>query len=215
MTPHTLLRLSGLAAILAGLIKVVIAVVHFSFFPPDLARSAVVTLSSWQIQQAVDLAAKVLFFWALPGLYGRQAKETGVLGLAGYLLLFTGFVLSFGTQWGFLILGPDFARAAPAVLDADIPSGALGPVGVVIPFAVAGVGLVLFALATLLAKVYPRWVAALLLLGPVVAGVLFSVNVGVGFLVGDVIFGVAIASMGYFLWTEQGETAPASLAAAV
>jgi hypothetical protein len=72
----------------------------------------------------------------------------------------------------------------------------------------------LFALATLLAKVYPRWAAALLLLGVVVAGVLLAVNAGVGFLVGDVMFGVAFVSMGYFLWTDKGEVAPTQMAAA-
>src|SRR5215472_11682351 len=133
MTSQTLLRWSGLAALVAGSLKIVIALFHYFSCPPDLARSAVMTLSAWQVQQAVDLAGKLLFLWALAGLNARQAKEAGVLGLVGYFTLFVGFMLSFGTQWGFFILGPDLARATPAVLDSDIPSGLLGNVALVFP----------------------------------------------------------------------------------
>jgi len=55
MTPQTLFRLSGLAALLAGAVKVVIAIVHYLALSPDLTRSSVMTLSAWQLQQAVDL----------------------------------------------------------------------------------------------------------------------------------------------------------------
>jgi hypothetical protein len=204
MTPHTLLRWSSLAALVAGSLKIVIAFFHYFSFPPDLSRSAVMTLSAWQIQQAVDLAGKMLFLWALVGLYSRQAKETGLLGLVGYLTLFTGFMLSFGTQWGFFIFGPDLAKAAPAVLDSDIPSGLLGNVALLFPFVLAGLGLILFGLATLRAKVYPRPLAALLLLIPAVGGALLLAGVGgIGFLAGDVAFGAGIGWMGYFLWREK------------
>jgi hypothetical protein len=139
------------------------------------------------------------------GLYSRQAQRAGTLGFAGFLLLFSGYMLSFGTQWGFFMLGPDLARAAPAVLDSGIPSGWHGIVAEIFPYALAGLGLVLFALATLLAKVFPRWVAMLLLLTPVVGGAMLFVSGGVGFLAGDVMFGAAFGSMGYTLWVQKRE----------
>jgi len=111
-----------------------------------------------------------------------------------------------------LILGPDLARAAPAVLEGDLPSGALGSVVIVVPLVLAW--LVLFAVATLRAKVYPRPMAALLLLSPVGAGALFFVGAGIGFLVGDVAFGAVVAWMGYFLWTERSKAGPVPLATA-
>src|SRR5215813_2087232 len=98
MTPHTLLRWSGLSAIVAGVLEALNAVLDFLLFPPkqSLIHASVMSFSqqaatnAWAIQQTVNWVAKVFLLWALVGLYSRQSKETGVLGFAAFLLAFVG-----------------------------------------------------------------------------------------------------------------------------
>lgn len=86
---------------------------------------------------------------ALPGMYARQAKETGWIGLAGHALLATGWLLI-------------LYYAANALLNPSVKS---------IPDTVAAsllalaliLGLALTTIATLRAGVYPRWAGFLLL----------------------------------------------------
>jgi hypothetical protein len=61
MSSSHLIRWSGLVAVVFGVLKILIAIWHFVSFPPDLARTSVETLGTYQIQQAVDLALKILF----------------------------------------------------------------------------------------------------------------------------------------------------------
>jgi len=205
MSSSTLLRWSGLAAIVAGVLEALVAVLDFLLFPDNLARTSVVTMSTYQILQAVTLAWQILFLWALVGLYGRQSDKAGVLGFAGFLIFFVGYILIYSTQWGFFIFGPDLARAAPTFLDSEIPSGVLGIVAHQFPFALAALGLILFAVASLRAKVFPRWAVVLLLVAPVVGGA--GLFVGLGFLGGGGVFDTGIAWMGYALWAQKRELA--------
>jgi hypothetical protein len=220
MTPQTLLRLTGLAAIVAGALEAMNAVLDYLLFPPaqSLIHTSVMSFSqraatnAWVIQQTVNWGAKVFLLWALVGLYTRQAKQTRVLGFIAFLLSFVGVMLVFGAIFGYYLLAPDLARVAPAFLDGGPTQLSLvGLLSFVLPFLAAQVGILLFGVASLRAKVFPRWAAALFILTPL----LFVVG---GFItlpfIGDVVFGAGLVWMGYFLWTEKGEAAPASLAAA-
>jgi len=211
MTPQTLLRLTGLAAIVAGALEALNAVLDYLLFPPaqSLIHTSVMSFSqqaatnAWVIQQTVNWVAKVFLLWALVRLYTRQAKQTRVLGFVAFLLSFVGVMLVFGAIFGYYLLAPDLARVAPIFLDGGPTElSLLGRVAFILPFVAAQVGILLFGVASLRAKVFPRWAAALFILTPL----LFVVG---GFItlpfIGDVAFGAGLMWMGYTLWAEKRE----------
>jgi len=106
------------------------------------------------------LVGSMLLMLALPGMYAGQAEAAGWLGLVGHVLLAVGNVALIG-----------FATAPlfnPSVTGLDKEETiAAGLLLLVLPL-----GLVLTAVATLRAAVYPRWSAILLLAAGV--GFLFS-----------------------------------------
>src|ERR671932_2260172 len=80
VTATSLIRCSGLAAMAAGIIFVVTQPLH----PPDVLSS--VTTPRWAIVHIFSTAMCFLALLGITGLYARQVKEAGWLGLAGYLL---------------------------------------------------------------------------------------------------------------------------------
>jgi hypothetical protein len=221
MSPHTLLRWSGLAAIVAGALEALNAILDFVLFPPrqSLIHASVMSFSqqaatnAWALQQTVNWVAKIFLLWALVGLYSRQSKETGVLGFVAFLLSFVGLTLVFGAIFGYFLLAPDLARVAPAFLDGGPENLALlALLAFVLPFLVAQVGILLFGVASWQAKVFPRWAATLFILTPL----LFVVD---GFInlpfVADVVFGAGLVGMGYTLWAEKMASAQQRPVAAV
>jgi hypothetical protein len=214
MTARTLLRWSGLAAIVAGVLEALFAVLDFFLFPPSqpfiqpssLSFSQQAATDAWVIEQVVNWVAKVFLLWALVGLYCRQAKETGVLGFLAFLLSFVGVTLLFGTIWGGFILTPGLAKAAPAYLDSTVTQFSLLPglVGYILPFVLALLGILLFGLASLRAKVFPRPAAVLFILTPLLQ--VAQSFIGLSFLA-DIAFGAGLIWMGYTLWAEQREVA--------
>src|SRR5215470_12247920 len=143
MTSRDLFRWSGLAAIVAGALEALNAVLDFVLFPPrqSFIHASVMSFSqqaatnAWAIQQTVNWVAKVFLLWALVGLYSRQSKETGVWGLVAFLLSFVGITLVFGAIFGYFLLAPDLAKVAPAFLDAGPAAlSLLGLLVFVIPF---------------------------------------------------------------------------------
>jgi hypothetical protein len=221
MTPYTLLRWSGLAAIVAGTLEALNAVMDFLLFPPrqSLVHASVMSFSqqavtnAWAIQQTVNWVAKVFLLWALVGLYSRQSNEAGVLGFIAFLLSFVGIALVFGAIFGYFLLAPDLARVAPAFLDGGPTQLSLvGLLAFILPFLVAQVGILLFGVASWRAKVFPRWAAALFILTPLLFVVDSFINLP---FIADIAFGVGLVWMGYTLWAEQRQVARQRAVAAV
>ena len=80
-TASTLIRWTGLAAMGAGIIFAAIQPIH----PADVVAS--VTSPEWAIITSFKMAACLLFLIGFTGLYARQMKKIGWLGLVGFLLL--------------------------------------------------------------------------------------------------------------------------------
>src|SRR5919202_1813495 len=81
MHARNLIRWTGLAAVVAGIIFAGIQPIH----PPDELAS--VTPPPWAIITAAKTAMCLLFLLGIAGLYARQVEAVGWLGLAGFLLL--------------------------------------------------------------------------------------------------------------------------------
>jgi hypothetical protein len=148
------------------------------------------------------LVGSLLLMLALPGMYAHQAEAAGGLGLVGYVLLAVGNVLLIG-----FAVAPLFNPSITG-LDAE-ESVAAGLLALALL-----VGFVLTAVATLRARVYPRWSGILLLAAGV--GFLFSFFVAedlpriAGALIGvswGVSLAFAFAWIGVALWRGSGQRA--------
>jgi hypothetical protein len=201
MSSSNLIRWSGLAALVGGLLWVVIEIA-FLIIIGDQPESVAATTSAWEILLVPVLVGNMLIFLGLVGLYARQVAETGVLGLVAFLVALTGTALFAGINWTYTFAVPSLAQAAPDLLDAA-PAGVLAA-GFTLTLVLFGLGWLLFGLASLRARVLPRGAAVLLMIGAVLVFVLSLLELPFS----TAVFGIALAWMGYALWTGGGEAAP-------
>ena len=196
MSSSSLIRLAGLAALSSGVLGVIGDLLALVIDPedPHLEDPALASTTSYAIVFFLYLLSTPLLLLGLVGLYASQSQAAGILGLVGFLVAFLGTVLSAGAAWFALFIAPALATEAPELVAAE-----LGLTGFILTSFFAVVGWVLFGVATLRAGVYPRGAAVLLIVGGVIA--FFPLP-----LVG-VIFSVAIAWLGFLLFTGRGEAA--------
>src|ERR1700742_292913 len=90
ITNENLMRLAGVAVLLAGSCYVLVGVFH----PANVPAS--VTTTRWQVVHVIACAMSVFGLLGLAGLYAKQAARIGWLGLAGYVLLSVWFVTIMG-----------------------------------------------------------------------------------------------------------------------
>src|ERR671939_1691423 len=111
-TASNAIRRAGLAAMFSGILYIVIQAIH----PPDILSS--VTTAQWAIVHYLSLAMSFLGLLGTAGLYARQLKEIGWLGLAGYLLfsLFLAGTIAF--QFVEAFISTLLATAAPQLVEA-------------------------------------------------------------------------------------------------
>ncbi len=208
LTASSLIRWSGLSAVVAGIIFAGIQPIH----PPDVVAS--VTTGAWAIITPLKTAMCLLFLLGITGLYARQANKAGWLGLAGYLLL----SLSWGLMTAFVFaetfIMPPLATAAPTFVDSFLGVAAgrasemnLGALPAL--FALVGIlymlGGLLFGIATFRAGLLPRWAAGLLAVASALTPLAALLPHNLQRLAA-VPVGLALAWLGYALWSERRET---------
>jgi len=94
---------------------------------------------------------------------------------------------------------PSLAGVDPGFVDAE-PSGILG-LGQMLSVVIFGLGWLLFGVAVLRARLYPRFAGILLIIGAVLT--FFPIPV-IGFI--NVVFGAAVSWLGLLLLTGRGAT---------
>ena len=106
------------------------------------------------------LVGLILLAVGLVGLYAHQSETVGPLGLVGFLIAFAGTVFFTGFFWANIFVAPALAVGAPEFLD----SGGRFP-GFRLSLIIYAVGWLLFGLASLKARVYPRAPVVALIIG--------------------------------------------------
>jgi hypothetical protein len=210
ITAPKLIRWAGLAAMVAGIIFVVIQPIH----PPDVPAS--VTTAQWAIVHYLGVAMCLFGLLGLAGLYARQVEAAGWLGLAGYLLLSLFYALTMAFQFAEAFISPRLATEAPRFVEGflgifnghpgEIDLGALPAVYGLTGGAYLLGGLV-FGIATLRAGILPRWAAGLLAVAAPVAPVAVALLPHALERYAAVPMGLALAWLGYALWSERREQA--------
>src|SRR5688572_14554028 len=112
LTTSNVIRAAGLSAMAAGLLFIVIQMIH----PADVLAS--VTTPTWAIVHYLGVSMGFFGLFGLTGLYARQAGKAGWLGLIGYLLfsLFYAFTVAF--QFIEAFVSPVLATVEPKVVEA-------------------------------------------------------------------------------------------------
>lgn len=179
MSASNLNRMGGLALILGALLMSV-----SSSFRPSGGQGG----STWWL---ITFVGALFLLLGLPAMYAHQARQAGKLGLIGFVMTFLGCAaLEVGSavlpesQWA--QIGTGFTIAF-----------ALGMVGF-------NLGLIVYGIATLRARVFPRWAALLIIVG---VPAIFLGNLSP--LIGakpEVLIFLGLAWCGAVLWSGKGAT---------
>jgi hypothetical protein len=205
ITGSNLIRWAGLSAIVGGVIYAGIQPIH----PPDFLSS--VTTTKWGIIISLKLTMCFLFLIGIAGIYVRQVEKAGWLGLAGFVLFSLSWALQSGFVFAEIFILPPLASVTPQFVDSylGVVNGSPGEmnIGAIIPaYAFVGIlyllGGMLFGIATFRAGVLPRWPAGLLAVTAILtpAAALFPHEIQ---RFAAMPMGIAIAWLGYALWSEQ------------
>ncbi len=208
ITTSNLIRCAGLSAVVGGSLFVGIQPIH----PPEILAS--VTTSTWALVHYVGVAMCLLILLGITGIYARQAKEAGWLGLAGFLLFGLTWALLAAFQFAEGLILPMLATDAPKFVVGflGITSGSPSEVSLGILPAVYSatsvlylVGGVLFGIATFRAGILPRWAGGGLAVGTVAPLALSLLPPHEFIRLAAVPTGLALALLGYALWSERRE----------
>lgn len=191
MNSSNLIRWSGLAAILGGVLLLVSDLL--GLLPTSGSFSETASTGTYAVESGLRLLGVIMVLLGLVGLYARQSEASGTPGLIGFLAAFAGTSLLLGAFWANAFVVPTLATEAPGILDA--PTTGTLRLGFTSAFALGALGWVLFGAATLRARVYPRAASVLLMVG---AALTFTPLPGSG-----VVFAVAVAWLGFTLLSDN------------
>jgi hypothetical protein len=207
LTPTTLTRAAGLAAVAGGLLFIAVQIKH------PLLSAPFTTTTEYTVRETTKIFMAIFSLIGITGIYLRQVRQAGVLGLIGYATLSVGYLTILGIQVIGVFVLPDLAAGRPGYVNDVIAVATSGtPVGdvsrmhtlnmIAITYIVGGV---VFGIALFRANILARWAAALMTLGaaatvatfqlPELTQRLFAVPAG-----------VALIGLGFSLWREQRTT---------
>jgi hypothetical protein len=217
ITSTGLTKAAGAAAAVAGAIFIAVQIGH----PSGDAFATETT--QWVVRSCAKVVMCALALAGLTGMYLRQRRESGILGLAGYLVFSAGYLTLFATEVVSAAVLPGLVRTNPGYVH-DVITAALGGTpagdigGVQVLLYASGIGYIagglLFGVAVVRARVLARWAGALLAVGTVATAALaalpesfnrpFAVPVG-----------IALVGLGVSLWRTHRRDAVPTPATAV
>ena len=205
MSSSSLVRLGGLAAVVAAVLLLTAGIIDAynidAYQTAELNREFLTTATHAFESALLLIALGVLLPLGLVGLYARQSATAGLLGLVGFVVAFAGTMLVSGFVWVDTFVAPELATSAPRLIESGPPPGRA------LSFLVFGIGWALFGLASLVGRVYPRSASALLIVGAVISTILSLTLLPVP--LGGLPFLAAVAWLGVALLTGWGGAASA------
>jgi hypothetical protein len=202
VTPATLTRLGGIAAVAAGAIFIGVQLNH-----PQLDVASVNT-TEWAVRSSLKVLMAAFALAGITGMYLHQVKKMGVLGLIGYLLFGANYLVIGSISFIAACVLPSIVLGSPSyvrdVLAVASGGHATGDIGLLKPVLLLEsllylAGGLLFGIALYRARVLPRWAAALLAVGGLVSAGL-SVMPDPYFRLLAFPNGIAVVALGHSLW---------------
>ena len=203
ITTTTLTRATGLAAVAGACCS------SPSSSTPHL-DAAFTTTTEWAVRETMKNCMAVLSLIGITGMYLRQVRQTGVLGLVGYVVLGFGYLAIMSLQVVGVFALPDLAASQPGYVNDVFAVATAAPRSATsagadfhqlggIAYIVGGI---IFGIALFRAGILARWAAALIAVGAVATVATFLVPETVQRMFALPV-SVALVGLGYSLWREQ------------
>ena len=211
-TTTKLTRAAGISTAVAGAIFVGVQIKH-----PAFTVQAFTDGISWHVRSIAKLVMSGLAIAGLTGMYLHERRQIGKLGLVGYLVFATGYVLMSSVEAIAAFVLPGEAHSRPGyvndVLRASAGMKTAGDIGSMQTLLNAmGVtylaGGLLFGVALYRARVLSRWASGLLVAGALGIAALKFLPASFDRPMA-VPTGLALIGLGVSLWrTQRNNTAP-------
>jgi hypothetical protein len=206
ITPATLTRSAGIAAVAAGAVFIGVQLKH-----PELTVAGVNT-TEWAVRSSLKVLMAALALAGITGMYLHQVKKMGLLGLVGYVLFAANYLVIGSVSFIAAYVLPSidttsshYVRDALAVASGGHATGDIGALKtvIVVEAVLYLAGGLLFGIALFRTGVLPRWASALLAVGGAVSAAQQMLP--------DPWFrllafpnGIAMIALGYALWRITG-----------
>jgi hypothetical protein len=207
ITASGLTKAAGAAAAVAGSIFISVQIGH-----PGMDTYTTET-TQWMARCSAKAVMSTLALAGITGMYLRQYRKSGLLGLAGYLVFTVGYLAMFSVEMIAVTVLPNLVNTEPGFVNdvvaaaaGNSPRGDIG--GLQILFNVAGVGYILggllFGIALFRTGVLARWAAALLSVSTVATAALAFLPDAFSrpFAVPE---GIALIGLGVSLWRNHAD----------
>ena len=207
ITATGLIKAAGAAAAVAGAIFIAVQINH------PASDTFTTETTQWVARECAKVVMAALALAGITGMYLRQYRKAGLLGLVGYLVFATGYLAMFSVEVIAAVVLPNLVDSEPgfvddvvAVANGGVANGDIG--GLQILFGLMGAGLILgglvFGIAMFRTRVLARWAAALLAVstGALAALVVLPESFNRPFAVP---VGIALVGLGVSLWRTDGD----------
>jgi hypothetical protein len=189
------------AAMVSGVALVVSMLLAWLVVPYErLGQTEAYLTTSYSVSSGLRLLGMVLLVWALIGIYRPQSRAAGTFGLWTFVVAFLGTTLAAGNTWAEVFVYPTLAQVAPDMLSGGFTTEASTymSAGLTLSYPLYFLGLILFGAATFWARVYPRWIALLLIISVPVTMFLDPTAGTFQESIGPALWGFAFAAYGFY-----------------
>jgi hypothetical protein len=199
MISSSLVRVGGgSAAMLGGVLILISAILgYLTAGAENISEQA--TTGAYAFVTLLYLLAIVLVLGGLVGIYARQADEAGLLGVLGFIVAFVGTALMVGATWSQAFFTPGLAETGAGTIFLEQGLSGWVNLGYTLTYLLASLGWLIFGVATLLARVYSRAAAVLVIIGALISFIPLSYT--------EVLLAAAIAWLGFDLLAGKGSPA--------
>ena len=165
ITATGLTKTAGAASAVAGAIFIAVQINH------PASDTFTTETSQWVVRECAKIVMAVLALAGITGMYLRQYRKVGLLGLVGYLVFAAGYLAMFSVEVIAAVVLPNLIDSEPGfvndVVVAANGGSAIGDIGgLQVLFGLMGAGIILggliFGIALFRTGVLARWAAALL-----------------------------------------------------
>ena len=188
----------------AGALLIVFELGMFAIFASqgfnDADMAAISQQPGYITMSLLAVLAAAIAVPATLAMYRQHAEESATFGLVAAAVMCLGLVMVAGVFWTFAFIQPWLAGQAPELVTNDGPGG-WAEAGFMASFFTAGAGFLLFGIAMVRARVFPRWAGVV----TVVAGIVSFTPLPAG---PGVLLGAALIGSGLVL--RRLNTAPAT-----
>ncbi|WP_137123133.1 hypothetical protein [Segeticoccus rhizosphaerae] len=217
ITASGLTKAAGAAAAVAGTIFIAVQIGH------PASDTFTTETSQWVARSCAKIVMAALALAGITGMYLRQHRQSGVLGLIGYAMFAAGYLAMLSVEVIAATVLPNLVDTEPGFVNDVVaastgrkPAGDVGALQALFNLAGAGymVGGLIFGIALFRTGILARWAAALLAVSTIGTAALAVLPEGFNrpFAVPE---GLALIGLGVSLWRHhrQAETATATATA--